>query len=177
MATRLKVEELLKGEELEQLRAFTRERVRTIDEVHEWLQAHGYTCSRGAAYSWKLKDDQERQAERMSGSGSLARVFMDAARSDGGLQIPDAAVLQVAQMVFERGAEMAANGEATPDDLNKMALAMQRLMLAKARLEATRTEFVDREKKALEAAEHAVREGKSGTDVVSKVREILGIAA
>jgi hypothetical protein len=167
-----KVHELLSRAELDDLEAFAREPGRTIDECHEWLQAHGFTLSRGAVHNWKRKFDEQALAERMSGAGSLAQAFLSAAKDGGGLAVPDAALLQIAQQVFEAGA----SGAASPDDLNKMALTMQRLTLSKSRLEKTRGDLEARQRKALEAGEQTAKAGGSGEAVLTKVREILGIA-
>ena len=53
MPQHFKVHELLSRVELDQLEAFAREPGRTVDECHEWLQAHGFTLSRSAVGSWK----------------------------------------------------------------------------------------------------------------------------
>lgn len=173
MSRHFKVHELLDERELEDLRAYAREPARTIDEVHTWLLERGYTLSRGAVHNWKQANDEELIRERMSGAGSLAKAFMEAAKDTGGLAVPDAAVLQVAQMVFEAGTAM--GGKATPGDLNKMALTLQRLMLAKSRLEQTRSEFEDREREALAEAGKVASAGGDGKSVLEKVEEILGV--
>lgn len=175
MSNHFKVHELLDASELEELEAFAREPGRTVDECHQWLQVKGFTLCRSAVGGWKQKFDQVLMAERMSGAGGLASAFMKAAQADGGLQIPDAAVLQLAQMIFEKGASLANGGDVQVEDLNHMALSLQRLMLAKARVEKTRTEMQDREHKALAEAGEAAKAGATGEQVVTKVRELLGL--
>ena len=175
MSSHFKIHELLNSTELEELRTFAREPGRTVDEAHEWLQTRGFTMSRSAVGNWKQQFDQELIAERMSGAGGLAAAFMKAAQADGGLQIPDAAVLQLAQMIFEKGASLAGGGDVQVADLNQMALSLQRLMLAKARVETTRTEMEKRQRMAVDAASKVVEAGGDAKDVVNTVREILGI--
>lgn len=172
----LKVEQLLDASELEELEAFARERARTVDELHEWLLGRGFTCSRTAAWNWRQKFDEARMRERTSGAGSLAQVMLDAARESGGLQVHDAAVLQLSQLVFEAAAAKALQGELSDESLASMALAMQRLTLAKGRLELTRGEMIKQQRAALEKAEAVAEGGGSAQDVVTTVRELLGIA-
>jgi hypothetical protein len=177
MSQPFKVHELLKDApgDREALEVFAREPGRTIDECHEWLLSRGYTMSRTAVANWLADWREQLMRERMSGSGKLASAFMEAAKSDGGLKIPDAAVMTIAQMIFEHGSTLAAGGEVDAKDLATMSLAMQRLMLAKARLEATRSEFIEREKAAIEAADKKVKAGASAGSVVEAIKQSLGI--
>ena len=177
MSLPLKIHELLNSSELEELEAFAREPGRTVDEIHQWMTAKGHELSRTAAWNWQRAFNERMAAERMSGAGKLAQAFMEAARSDGGLKIPDAAVMQIAQMIFERGATLAAGEEIDPRDLSTLALAMQRLMSAKSRLETTRSEFLEREKQAVEEASKAAQGGADAPSVVETIKKSLGIAA
>ncbi len=113
----------------------------------------------------------------MAAGGGLAKAFMEAARESGGLAIPDAAVMQVSQMIFEAASSKAAGGDIDTKDLTQMSLALQRLMLAKARLEDVRGEFVSREKTALEEAQKIAAGGGDASSAVDKVRQILGVTA
>lgn len=173
MAQHFKVEELLPAEELETLGKWIREAngTRTIDEVHERLQADGYTIGRTAVGNWLQKFREQLITERMQAGGGLARALMDAAKESGGVAVQDAALLQLSQLVFEQ----ATVGEIAIDDLQKLALAMQRLSLSKKRVEDVRSEFIEREKLALEAASSVAKDGGDGRSVVDKVREILGV--
>lgn len=175
MANHFKIHELLSASELEELETFAREPGRTHEEILEWLQGRGFTVGRSSVGRWKQDFDQRLIAERMSGAGGLAKAFMDAARDGGGLQIPDAATLQLAQMIFETSARLAASGDVEPSELNQMALSLQRLMLAKGRLEKTRTEVEQRQQQAIEEASKVAEDGGDGRSVVEKVREILNI--
>jgi hypothetical protein len=172
MSHHFRVHEELSRVELDALESFCREPGRTVDEVVERLSASGHQLSRGAVWRWKREFDL---SERMSGAGALARVFLDAANSDGGLQIPEAAALQIAQMIFETSARLADEGDVKVSHLTKLSLAMQRLMLAKAHLEDARSEFVGREKTALEAASKQAHEGADGKTVVATIKRALGI--
>lgn len=175
MSKPFKVHELLSSAELAELEGFAREPGRTIDECHEWLQARGFTLSRGAVGNWISDFRKQCLVERMNGAGGLAKAFMDAAKDSGGLAVPDAAVLQVAQLVFDTSARLASDGDVDPNDLTKMSLALQRLMLAKARLETVRSEFEDRQRQALTEGEKIAKAGGDATSVVDRVREILGV--
>src|SRR4051812_36729135 len=125
MAQPFKVHELLKdhGEDLAELEKFARDPGRTIDECHEWLLARGYTLSRSAVGTWKQSFDEQCLRERMNASGGLAKAFMEAAKSGDGMQIPDAAVLQLSQMVFEEAARLASTGDVSTEQLADLALA------------------------------------------------------
>jgi hypothetical protein len=175
MSRPFKVHELLSSSELEELEGFAREPGRTIDECHAWLGQRGHELARSSVGTWKRALDQRVMAERMSGAGRMAAAFMDAASADGGLKITDAAVMTIAQMIFERGAALQAEEQIDPHDLSTLALAMQRLMLAKSRLEETRSEFQERERKAVEEASKAAQGGASGGDVVATIKRALGI--
>lgn len=172
-----RVDEILKDhpEDREAFEQHARDLGRTIDECHDWLQTRGYVISRSAVGTWKQWFDGQLMAERMTGSGKLAKAFLDAAKSGDGLSIPDAAVLQISQLIFEAGARASAGGDVKTDELKDMSLALQRLMLAKARLEATRSEFIQRQKAAIAEAEKTVKTGATGEQVVNRMRELLGL--
>lgn len=169
------IHELLNREELEQLESFAREPGRTIEEIGGWLQDHGHQVSKSSVGRWKQQFDQTCIAERMSGAGGLAKAFMDAAKDGGGLQIADAAMLQIGQMIFEAGARLSAGGDVKVEDLNHLALSMQRLMLAKAREEKTRTEMQTREREAVDKASKLADAGGDAKSVVATIKQALGI--
>ncbi len=157
MARHFKVEELLGEVELDEFREFCRAPALTINEAHDWMLGRGYTLSRSATATWLAKYKEELTADRMRSSGSLAKAFLEAAKDSGGLAVPDAAT-----------------GEVEVKDLNSMALAMQRLMLAKARLDTTRSEFEARDRKAIEESAKLAKAGGDGNAIADRVREILG---
>lgn len=177
MSKPFKVDEVLKdhAEDREALEAFARDPGRTIDECWKWLTERGYVLSRTAVFRWKREFDAQVAGEQMRGSGLVAREFLAAAKESGGLAIPDAAVLRVSTGIFERMAELESRGEVQTSELTQLALGLQRLMLAKARLEATRTEFEERERNALVEADKAVAAGADGKSVVAKFREHLNM--
>jgi hypothetical protein len=175
MPRHFKVHELLTSAELADLEAFAGEPGRTVAELEEWLLAHGFRVSRGAVWGWKRHFDERAMVERMNGSGALAKEFMAGVREGGGLAIPDAAVAQMAQMIFESAARMSAGGEIEADDLTKMSLALQRLTLAKSRIESTRAEFEQRQRAAIEQAEKTAAGGGTGASVVATIKQALGI--
>lgn len=163
-----KVEVELTPAELDELGKWIRDAngTRTTDEVHEWVQAKGYTIGRTAVANWLLKFRQEMQAERMSGSGALAKAMLTQAReSDGAKAVTDATLLAITQRIFET---LSSGEEVTANDLNMMALTMQRTTLAAKRAE-------EREKLVVVEATKVVEAGGDGRAVVDKVREVLGI--
>jgi len=177
LGPQFRVDEVLaeQEEDREAFEAFARDPGRTIDECHEWLLAKGYKVSRNAVWRWLTDFRTQISIEKTSGASKMAAAVMEAAKQSGGLAISDAAVQQVAQLIFESAAQRAIDGELDPKDLNMMALSLQRLMLAKGRLELTRTEMEKRQLQAVEAAEKVVAEGGDGKSVITKVREILGL--
>ena len=134
MGSRLKVVELLSREELDQLEAYARERSRTVDELHAWVQAHGYTVNRSAVYSWRVKFDAELMAERMGRSGELARAVKEAVSGGDFDDVADAAAMQLTQVVFEQSAKLEADGDLDPLDLMRMTRSLANLAGAKSTL-------------------------------------------
>ncbi len=160
-----KVEELLSPDELEALRAFISEKngTRTIDEVHEWVQAKGYTIGRTAVGNWLQKFREQLMVERMQAGGGLARAMLEQGKN--AKEMTDAALLGITQKVFEA---LSSGEEVDADSLNKLALTMQRTTLAGKRAE-------ERAKLAVAEAEKVVEAGGDGRSVVDKVREVLGM--
>lgn len=168
-----KIDEELSPEELEELRKFVREvnGTRTVDECHEWVQARGYTIGRTAVGNWLQKFREELVGDRMKAGGALARALIDAAKESGGVAVADAAVMQLAQVVFEK----VSAGDLSTNDVGQLSLAMQRMSLAKKRIEDVRTEYEERQKQAIEAGSKIAKEGGDARSVVDKVREVLGV--
>ncbi len=175
MSQHFKVHELLDSAGLEALEAFAREPGRTVDECHAWMRDRGHDVSRSAVGAWKQSFDSRLMAERMSAAGGLAKAFMAAAKSDGGLQIPDAAVLQMSQMIFEHAARLATGGEVETRELADLGLALQRTTLAKVRVENVRSAFLKREQQAVDAASKVAQSGGKATDVVDTIKRALGL--
>lgn len=169
MARHHKVHELLSREELDELETFAREPGRTIDECHEWLQARGFTLSRGAVGNWKqdfsLKDQIRRASE-------VSRSYLDVAKQAGAAEIASASLLKFQQILFEHllGADDADAGE-----LMKLSISLKTAVQAGLHVEELRKEYDARQRQAVEEAEKAAKGGASGEAVIGKVREILGI--
>lgn len=169
MARHHKVHELLSRQELDDLEAFTREPGRTVDECHEWLQAHGFTLSRGAVGNWKQTFDLEDKVRR---AARVSREYLDVAREAGAAEIASASLLKFQQILFEHllGADEADAGE-----LLKLSVSLKTAVEAGRHIEKLRDEYDARQRKALDAAEKVAKAGGDGAKVIEKVREILGI--
>jgi hypothetical protein len=94
----------LSPEDLAGLEAFARERVRSIDDCHEWLQAHGYTqISRSSVGRWKKSFHMN---DRFAAASDLARELMEAKKNAGGaggsVDIADGANLKLHQLLFDK---------------------------------------------------------------------------
>lgn len=172
MPNHFKVHELLSAAELEQLEAFAREPGRTVDECWDWLTERSFNVSRGAVGNWLAMFRAQLVTERMTAGGGLAKAMIEAAKTSGGLAIHEANLLQVGQGLFEA----CQKDDVDVKTLNQAALALQRLTLAKLRIEDVRAEFERRQRTAVEEASKVAREGGSAQSVVDKVDEILGVS-
>jgi hypothetical protein len=171
------ITELLDATEMAKLEAWLDEKYRSVDQVHEWLQAEGFVVSRSSVHRWLEARDHRLMQERMSSSGKLAQEFIAAAKAgSGALHIPDAAVMQVASLIFESAGRASAEGEIGTKDLANLALALQRATLAKVRIEDVRAEMQSTQRKALEEGSKVAQSGGSAEAVVDRVRAILGIS-
>lgn len=175
-----KIETDLTADELEQLRAFLRERRRTVDEAHEWLLARGYTISRSAVGGWLAKERAESAAEAMRHSSSISRAMMDAARDEGALGVQDVAVLQLGNAITETLIDLQAGGTLDVEQLATLALAAQRVTYSKRQIETVRSkvreELKAEQEAALAKAEASVTKDANPASVINTVRSLLGIA-
>jgi hypothetical protein len=177
LGPQFRVDEVLVGhdEDREAFEDFARDPGRTIDDCREWLQAKGYVVSRNAVWRWLADYRTQLSIQKTSGASQMANAVMEAARQSGGLGIADAAVQQIGQLLFEAAAARSMDDQIDPKDLSTMALSLQRLMLAKGRLEDTRSEMERRQLQAVEAGEAVAKQGGDARSVVDKVREVLGL--
>lgn len=179
MSLPFKVEELLPADDLGELRKFCAEKRRTIDQVHEWLLARGYTLSRSAVGTWVAKERSEAAAEAMRQSSSVARALMEAAKSEGSVGVQDAAILQLGHAVIEKLTDLQATGEISPEDIGTLSLSLQRLTYSKRQVENIR-EQVREQMKAEQAAalaevEKSVPKDATPADAIREARRLLGI--
>jgi len=165
-----KVHELLSRVELDQLEAFAREPGRTVDECHEWLQAHGFTLSRSAVGSWKR---EFLLTDSFRASGAAARSLVEAAKEGGAVAISDGGLLQLSQMIFEQMVRMQESGEVDTKSLWALSMSLKNVISGKRHVEKLKGEIAD----AIAQAQKEAGDGASGETVANKVREILGIAA
>lgn len=163
-----KVEELLNREEMNQLEEFCRKPGLSVDQVHEWLQAHGFTVGRTGVWKWKRQFDA---TDRFAASNDVARSLVDAAKAGGTVAISDAATLQLSQMLFEQLLTLQTGGQVSTKELWGASMALKNVVTGKRHVEKLKTEVAA----ALADAEKTAKAGGSGEAVISKVREILGI--
>jgi hypothetical protein len=177
MSLPFKIHELLDARQLEALEAFAREPGRTVDELAGWMKERGHELSRTAVWNWKRSFDEQRMRERFSRSAELATAIRDAAKTGGAVQISEAAMLQLSQVIFEQAAKLQADGEVDSQDILRLTASIKSLMDSTQRANAIRADFETREKAAVDAASKAAEGGASGEEIVARMREALGVAA
>jgi hypothetical protein len=167
MAAKFRVHELLDRIELDKLEAYCREPGRTVDQVHNWIMALGYTdISRNAVWHWKKAFEA---TDKFAASNDVARAMVEAAKSGGTVAISDAATLQLSQMIFEQMLAAASNETVTTKELFGLSMALKNTVTGKRHVEKLKGEV------AAALAEAEKTGGGSAESVVTKVREILGI--
>lgn len=151
MAKPLRVLELLSTAEVGELEAFARERRRTIDELHEWLLARGFTLSRSAVANWRDTFDAAVAEERFGRSSELARAMKEAVKGGSFDDVADAAVMQLTQVVFEQATRLEAEQQLDPVDLQRMTRSLANLVGSKVGLVKILANRFDREIEAKQA--------------------------
>lgn len=176
MSSHFKVHEVIKDSaELAELESYAREPGRTIDEIHEWLLARGYTLSRTAVGNWKRKLDEIVMQERFSRSGELARAMQSAIDRGGIEAVAEGATKQMTQVVFEQVLKLEQDGEVDPLDVQRWSLALKRLIGSKREIEDLKERYESKQAAAVAEAEKVAAAGGDGRSVVDKVRELLGM--
>ena len=162
-------------EQREEFEDYAIEPGRTIMDCVAWITANiGISVPKSNVHRVKQRLEEEYQARRASEAGSLAKNFMAVIKDSGGLEIPDAATMLLAQRVYE-WASKADQTLASTKDIANMSLAMQRLMTGKKRIEDVREDMVQRQKNAITAGEAIAKTGASSTDVVNEIKKALGV--
>ena len=173
MAHQHKVHELLSADELSGLEAFAREPGRSVDEVHEWLQARGYTMARSSSGRWLAEFKKQLMAERFGRSGDLARAIKDAVEGGRYEDIADGAARTLTQVIFEQSALLEQDGKVSSGDVMKWSIALRNLIGSKGEV----AELREKQAAAMGEAEKAVKAGATAADVVMVIKKSLAIAA
>lgn len=168
MSKPFKVHELLSAAELGELEGFAREPGRTIDECHEWLQAHGFTLSRGAVGNWLGDFKAQIMREKFSRSAELAAQLKSAVSNGEFSNVADAAVMQLVQHVFEQTAQL---DGADADTVVKMTQSLRNLVGSKERLTAMLAEKFDKEMASKTAAKKTI----TAEDIAEARKAIFGL--
>jgi hypothetical protein len=169
-----KVEELLNGREMEDLRVYAAEPGRSVDELLDWVLERGYTLGRSSVGRWKQSFDEELLKERFSRSGEMARNLVEVAKQ-GAVAVSDAALLQLTQVLFEQMAKLDGDGKIESAELVNLSRALKNAVGTKQGIEDLRQEMQQRQRQAVEEASKTAKAGGSGEAVVQKMRDILGI--
>lgn len=171
MSSHFKVHELLSASELEELEKFAREPGRTIDEVHEWMLARGFTLARTSAGTWLRKFREELIRQRFNSSGELARAIKDAVAGGSFDDVAAAANMQLVNVVFEQAARLQSEGELDSEAVESMTRSLKNLVGTKAQHAKLLAEKFDRE-----MAERSAKGGGkiSGEDVAAARKAIFG---
>jgi len=168
MPRQLKVHELLKDEPqtLRELEAFAT-RGRTVDEVHDWLQARGFVLGRTAVWTWldtfRLEDSTRRASE-------VSATYLHAAADTDPTAVASATLRKFQELVFDF---VVRQDEADAGDLVKIAIAMKQGLGSQAAINDLRKQQAE----TIKAAESAVKTGASAGDVVATIKKALGITA
>ena len=128
------IEERLDAEELEELRAFCRERRRTVDDIYDWVLLKGYSIARSSAGTWRQKFEGEQMQERFSASGALARSIKGAVAGGDFNDVAEAATAELTRVVFEQALRLQSDGEIDPLDVQRMTKSLNNLVLSKGGL-------------------------------------------
>lgn len=155
--------------DVERLEAFAREPKATVDKVHDWLLAEGFTrASRSAVGRW-LK--RFRESDRIREASEFADAIYTASAEAGSVDVAGGVNLQLAQrlqMALVKGGDKIAIG-----DLLKASMAINQISSSESRLR----ELKQKQAEALRAAEAKANSGATGVDVVATIKEALGITA
>lgn len=170
MSLHYKVHDLLSAAELAELEAFAREPGRTVDECHQWMLERGFTLSRSAVGTWKAAFNT---TDKFAASNEVAKGIMEAAKAGGAVALSDAALMNLSQTLFETTLRLQSDETVSVKDLFAMSMALKTSTSTIGQIR----ELKEKQAAAVNAAAQAAREGGSAADVVSKVREILGVAA
>lgn len=150
----------LQRSDLEKLEAFAREPGRTIDKVHDYLLAQGFTASRSAVGNWLKKF---RETDRMLEAAELADAIHTASADAGAVDVAGAVNLQLAQRLqaaLVKGGDKLAIG-----DLLKGAMAVNALTNAQGKLE----ELKRSGKQQLEALKSAAKQRAITPEMIEQV--------
>lgn len=170
----LKIRRLLcdQPEIARELERFALPKGRGIDEVRRWLADRGLKVSRNGVYNYlcRIRDEQAAAAQQQR----IVDKVMQIAREKN-LSIADAAILQLSIASFEITQQLTGQPNLNPRVISRIALALDRLMLAAQRSEAVKLSIEQRERTALDEADKLINQGQSARSVVDRVREVLGL--
>lgn len=147
----------------------------TIDDRLEFFLSRGVHISRGAV--WKHGRSFQEKLDGIRRSSEIARAFMAVAKEGGAAGLSEASLSRFQQLLMEKLMAMEDEGETDSGELMKLSIALQTAIKASGQIQEIKAEYEKRQKDALAAAEQAAKRGEGSEAVVSKVREILGIAA
>ncbi len=167
-----KVEELLTRDELDAFEKFCNEPARTIDEAHEWLQAHGYTIGRTAVGNWLREFRERAMHDRVRQSIESSERFVAVAKEAGVAGMAEASLARFQQLMFETLVRM---DDVEPGELLKLSAALKTAVEGGRHIEKLREEVTTRQRTAIEAAEATAKNGGNADAAIAKMREILGI--
>ena len=145
MSQHFKVHDLLSRAELDELEAFAREPGRTIDECHEWLQAHGFTISRTAVFRWFRNFRSE---DRFRTSQELAKNLVETAKREGTIAVNDANTLLLSSMLQNKLLQLESQEDAPTKELWGVSMALKNVVATKTEVEEQKGRF-DQAAKAL----------------------------
>lgn len=174
MARHFKIDDVLAEEHREMFRELLRQPAMTIDGLCEWLGAKGYRISRSAVGGYR--QNFNKVLEDVRRSSEMAGAFVEMAKKSGGAELAGASLSRFQQLLMEKLMSLSSEEDGIDaGELMKLSIALKTAVGAQRGIEELRMEFAKKQKEAVAEAEKMARAGGSTTDVVSKVREILGI--
>lgn len=175
MAKPFKVDELLSRGELDAMEDWLRERRRTVDETHEYVQALGYTISRRATAYWLSEwREREQMARIRESSGAAARLARAIEESSPG-DLTGAAAQQLSQRIFET--LVAAEEALGPGDLMKLGVALKGGAASELAAQKVRIEERKRQQEAVKEASKVAAKGGDASAVLDTIKQALGIVS
>lgn len=174
MARHFKIDDVLEKDDLESFRALMRQPAMTIDGLCEWLGVKGYRISRSSVGGYR--QNFNKVLEDVRRSSEMAGAFVQMAKNSGGAELAGASLSRFQQLLMEKLMSLSSEQDGVDaGELMKLSIALKTAVGAQQGIEELRLEFAKKQKEAVAEAEKMAKAGGSPVDVVSKVREILGI--
>ncbi len=173
MAGAFKINRILSREHRAEYEALARDGRETGERLMGWLHERGYAISKKAVL--RHRRNFQEMLEGVRRSAELAAAFALVGKEYGLDSLSQASLGRLEQLLMEKLFAMEAESDLETNELAKLASAMNGAASARQRRASLEEKYEERERRAIEAAQQAVRDGAGSEAVVSKIREILGM--